>query len=145
MFAGFEAHGSSSGVWWVSNLSPLGCKCRGCWFLEIRDQILGFTVVVSKSHNLDGQWNGWGTALKPAHEPILMARKPFKSTVAENMVALVPAHSISTPAAFQPEQLSGGAGCLLSHQRDGTEPAADYEQSVEAVGQRTLSMMEAMM
>jgi DNA modification methylase len=32
------------------------------------------------------QWNGWGTALKPAHEPICMARKPFKSTVADNVL-----------------------------------------------------------
>jgi site-specific DNA-methyltransferase (adenine-specific) len=29
-------------------------------------------------------WEGWGTALKPAHEPIVMARKPIVGTVAEN-------------------------------------------------------------
>lgn len=27
------------------------------------------------------QWAGWGTALKPAHEPIIMVRKPFKGAV----------------------------------------------------------------
>lgn len=32
------------------------------------------------------QWEGWGTALKPAHEPICVARKPFDSTVAENVL-----------------------------------------------------------
>jgi len=32
------------------------------------------------------QWSGWGTALKPAHEPICVARKPFKGTVAENVL-----------------------------------------------------------
>jgi len=32
------------------------------------------------------QWDGWGTALKPAHEPICVARKPFKGTVAENVL-----------------------------------------------------------
>jgi len=32
------------------------------------------------------QWEGWGTALKPAHEPIVVARKPFKGTVAENVL-----------------------------------------------------------
>jgi site-specific DNA-methyltransferase (adenine-specific) len=33
------------------------------------------------------QWNGWGTALKPAHEPICMARKPLaEKTVAENVL-----------------------------------------------------------
>ncbi len=33
------------------------------------------------------QWQGWGTALKPALEPITMARKPFASTVAANVLA----------------------------------------------------------
>ena len=31
-------------------------------------------------------WEGWGTALKPALEPITMARKPFKGTVADNVL-----------------------------------------------------------
>src|SRR5699024_5717868 len=34
------------------------------------------------------QWDGWGTALKPAHEPIIMARKPLaEKTVARNVLA----------------------------------------------------------
>ena len=32
------------------------------------------------------QWAGWGTALKPAHEPIVVARKPLMGTVAENVL-----------------------------------------------------------
>lgn len=32
------------------------------------------------------QWQGWGTALKPAHEPICVARKPLTGTVAENIL-----------------------------------------------------------
>jgi len=32
------------------------------------------------------QWAGWGTALKPALEPITMARKPLIGTVAENVL-----------------------------------------------------------
>jgi DNA modification methylase len=32
------------------------------------------------------EWNGWGTALKPAHEPICVARKPLIGTVAENVL-----------------------------------------------------------
>lgn len=31
------------------------------------------------------KWNGWGTSLKPAHEPICVARKPLVGTVAENV------------------------------------------------------------
>jgi len=33
------------------------------------------------------QWQGWGTALKPAHEPIIVARKPLQGTVAANVLA----------------------------------------------------------
>jgi site-specific DNA-methyltransferase (adenine-specific) len=32
------------------------------------------------------QWEGWGTALKPAMEPIVVARKPFTGTVAANVL-----------------------------------------------------------
>jgi hypothetical protein len=32
------------------------------------------------------QWDGWGTALKPAWEPIILARKPLIGTVAENVL-----------------------------------------------------------
>ena len=32
------------------------------------------------------QWQGWGTALKPALEPITVARKPLKGTVADNVL-----------------------------------------------------------
>jgi DNA modification methylase len=33
------------------------------------------------------QWSGWGTALKPALEPITLARKPLIGTVSENVLA----------------------------------------------------------
>jgi site-specific DNA-methyltransferase (adenine-specific) len=33
------------------------------------------------------RWQGWGTALKPAWEPIVMARKPLIGTVAANVAA----------------------------------------------------------
>ena len=33
------------------------------------------------------EWDGWGTALKPAHEPIVLARKPLIGTVAANVLA----------------------------------------------------------
>jgi hypothetical protein len=33
------------------------------------------------------RWAGWGTALKPAHEPICVARKPLVGTVAQNVQA----------------------------------------------------------
>jgi site-specific DNA-methyltransferase (adenine-specific) len=32
------------------------------------------------------QWQGWGTALKPAHEPIALARKPIKGSIKDNVL-----------------------------------------------------------
>ena len=55
---------------------------------------VGNQTFVAKNQYEDGthditkgnsEWEGWGTALKPAHEPICMARKPLaEKTVAEN-------------------------------------------------------------
>ena len=57
---------------------------------EIRDQIMWvYGSGFPKSHNIGKkveQYEGWGTALKPAHEPIVMARKPFNGTVAKNVL-----------------------------------------------------------
>ena len=35
--------------------------------------------------DLARKWQGWGTALKPAWEPIILARKPLAGTVAQNV------------------------------------------------------------
>lgn len=32
------------------------------------------------------EWAGWGTALKPSFEPIIVARKPFKSSLVDNVI-----------------------------------------------------------
>ena len=54
---------------------------------EIRDMLVwGYASGFPKSHTLDAEWNGWGTALKPAWEPIVMARKPLRGTVAANVL-----------------------------------------------------------
>jgi len=65
---------------------------------EIRDMIAwvygsGFpkSLNVAKAIGEDDpaaiQWQGWGTALKPALEPITVARKPVVGTVADNVLA----------------------------------------------------------
>ncbi len=55
---------------------------------EIRDMIAWvYGSGFPKSHNLQGDWQGWGTALKPALEPITVARKPLIGTVADNVLA----------------------------------------------------------
>lgn len=32
------------------------------------------------------KWKGWGTALKPSYEPIIVARKPFKGSLVDNVI-----------------------------------------------------------
>jgi site-specific DNA-methyltransferase (adenine-specific) len=54
---------------------------------EIRDCVMWvYGSGFPKSHNLKGEWQGWGTALKPAWEPIIVARKPVEGSVAENVL-----------------------------------------------------------
>lgn len=64
----------------------LACGLEDAGF-EIRDCLAWlYGSGFPKSHNLGGDWQGWGTALKPAHEPIVVARKPLAGTVAANVL-----------------------------------------------------------
>jgi site-specific DNA-methyltransferase (adenine-specific) len=51
--------------------------------LEYDETIIYETVATSDAAK---QWDGWGTALKPAHEPMVLARKPLEGTVANNVL-----------------------------------------------------------
>lgn len=42
---------------------------------------------VGETHPAVQEWSGWGTALKPAHEPVVLARRPLEGTVADNVLA----------------------------------------------------------
>lgn len=63
---------------------------------EIRDQLMwlyssGFPKAQDIGKALDkrgivNKYHGWKTALKPAHEPIAMARKPFKGSTIDNVL-----------------------------------------------------------
>lgn len=41
------------------------------------------TREIKESQN---EWKGWGTALKPSYEPIIVARKPFKGSLVDNVL-----------------------------------------------------------
>lgn len=66
--------------------------------------------ITAPSTDLAKQWQGWGTALKPANEPICLARKPLDGTVAANVEAFgtgglnIDASRIATS-----DNLNGGA------------------------------------
>lgn len=63
----------------------MACAVEEAGF-EIRDQMMWiFSSGFPKSYNLEGDHEGWGTALKPAHEPIVIARKPYRGTIIKNM------------------------------------------------------------
>jgi len=78
----------------------LACAIEDAGF-EIRDSIhwihgqgfpksLNVAKAISRTGSgiaAAGEWDGWGTALKPAHEPIVVARKPLAGTVAGNVTA----------------------------------------------------------
>jgi site-specific DNA-methyltransferase (adenine-specific) len=81
---------------------------------EIRDTLMwvfgsGFPKGTDKAKIPEG-WEGWNTALKPAWEPIVLARKPLDGTVAANLLKHgTGAMNISGCRVETEEDLSGGA------------------------------------
>ena len=69
----------------------VGEKQSGCFDTEFDNYTIGArsqTVDITQSQTQAGRaWSGWGTALKPAHEPIVVARKPIKLSIAKNCQA----------------------------------------------------------
>jgi site-specific DNA-methyltransferase (adenine-specific) len=62
----------------------LTCAIEDAGF-EIRDCLMWlYGSGFPKSHNLGGEFEGWGTALKPAWEPIILAMRPLAGTFAAN-------------------------------------------------------------
>ena len=52
--------------------------------VDNRGKHISIDVPITKGNS---DWEGWGTALKPAHEPIVMARKPLsEKSIAENVL-----------------------------------------------------------
>lgn len=65
----------------------LTCAIEDAGF-EIRDCLSWlYGQGFPKSHNLAGAFKGYGTALKPAWEPVILAMKPTRGTFAENALA----------------------------------------------------------
>lgn len=114
----------------------MACAIEDAGF-EIRDQIgwlygTGFP----KSHNVG---DGWGTALKPAWEPIVMARKPLKeTTVAKNI------QEYGTGAINIEESRIESKENITTHSRGKTEgfPKRILEKTVEESGRKTAQNRE---
>jgi site-specific DNA-methyltransferase (adenine-specific) len=75
--------GYSKGVGVSSDDNQYGGINRGAVGIK---QVAVDVPVTAPATDEAQQWSGWGTALKPAHEPIVMARKPIDGTVANNVL-----------------------------------------------------------
>lgn len=63
-----------------------GEPCRGHADSErSQNGITYHTPITAPATELAKKWGGWGTALKPAHEPIIVVRKPLEGTVCNNV------------------------------------------------------------
>lgn len=75
--------------------------------------------ITAPATNAARQWQGWGTALKPALEPITVARKPFKGTVAANVLEWgtgainIDGCRVGPPIPHQPGGLHRGSGSTV--------------------------------
>jgi site-specific DNA-methyltransferase (adenine-specific) len=80
--------------------------------------------------NDEGPWQGWGTALKPAWEPIILARKPLSGTVAENVLTYgTGALNIDACRIETQDNLNGGA-----YSGGKRTPVSGEERSAVAAG-----------
>ena len=97
-----------------SCLGGSACKCQ--------TDGLKYSPTKHAAHSLPStaeakEWDGWGTALKPAHEPIVLARKPLDGTVAQNVLT----HGV------------GGInidGCRVAHQSEEDRASATPQGKV---------------
>ena len=74
-------------VWENNKYGGGNSKCEQCgkWMISGSPCQCPKPIVEFKS-DAAKQWDGWGTALKPAHEPMVLARKPLIGTVANNVL-----------------------------------------------------------
>ena len=111
---------------------------------EIRDQIMWiYGSGFPKSRNLDGAHAGWGTALKPAHEPICVARKPLIGTVAANvLVHGTGAINIDGCRIPTDDALRAGAGGTWDkmHEGEGRNGEASAKRTYEERGGTNFAM-----
>jgi site-specific DNA-methyltransferase (adenine-specific) len=100
----------------VKNSPGSGTLCPGCG----RDSNARYSCdkgqecgMVYKPQTEDAKaWTGWGTQLKPAHEPIVLARKPIRLSIAKNCqqwgVGAINIDATRVPYESEDDQPSGG-------------------------------------
>ncbi len=112
---------------------------------EVRDTIMwlygqGFPKSMDISKAIDKKktgdveeakkWRGWGTCLKPAYEPVIMARKPLEGTVVDTVLKYgTGGINIDDCRVPTGDNLNGGAYCKDGHREKGL-----YGQDRDAKG-----------
>jgi site-specific DNA-methyltransferase (adenine-specific) len=95
----------------------------------------GGEVITAPATDAARQWQGWGTALKPAWEPCVLARKPLIGTVASNVLA----HGTGA-LNIDASRIDGGKGWPDSkqynpgHLAGGSKATAAYQDNSQAPG-----------
>jgi len=65
---------------------PRTAMARKMYGTDLQDEPGAGVPITAPATPEARRWEGWGTALKPAHEPIVVARKPLAGTVAGNVL-----------------------------------------------------------
>lgn len=65
--------------------SPV-CDMRGGRLVGGESGGIDCSAITAPATDAAKRWQGWGTALKPSFEPIVVARKPLTGTVAQNVL-----------------------------------------------------------
>jgi len=113
-------------------------KRNGAYASEEATQRERLDVLLTKpASDQAKKWEGWGTALKPANEPICLARKPPEGTIANNVQTYgtgtlnidgcrVPYTGDTDPRTFNGQWRTDKAAILENFHFIGIEREADY-------------------
>lgn len=66
-----------------------GIEIKSSYIPNDKNNVYGNKFGGGKTDNnlkAQNKWQGWGTALKPSFEPIIVARKPFKGSLVDNVI-----------------------------------------------------------
>ena len=66
-----------------------GVEIKSSYIPNDKNNVYGNKFGGGKTDNTlkaQNEWQGWGTALKPSFEPIIIARKPFKGSLVDNVI-----------------------------------------------------------
>jgi site-specific DNA-methyltransferase (adenine-specific) len=120
---------------------PRTAMARSIYGGDIQDGAGQGNPITASATDEAKKWDGWGTALKPAFEPIVVGRKPLIGTVAENVLewGVGGLNIDATRIASQGENfdnLQGRPIQKLATRRDGETDDEYKERVLESPGQQ---------